>query len=54
MLMLTDLPPSPSVGLCVGVCLCMCVSGKSTVAKRLIVSGCQLRWSVGSVEEWVY
>ena len=34
--------------------LSVCLSGKCTVAKRLIGSGCRLGWSVGSVEEWMY
>ena len=36
----TDLSPSISVGLCV----CVCLSGKCTVAKRLIGSRCRLGW----------
>jgi len=34
--------------------LSVCLSGKCTVAKRPIGSGCRLGWRVGSVEEWVY
>jgi len=48
---LTDLSRSPSVGLCV----CVCVSvGKCTVAKWLSGPGCRLGWWVGSVDWWVY
>ena len=33
-----------SVCVCVSVGLSICLSGKCTVAKRLIVSGCRLGW----------
>jgi len=44
----TDVSPRPSV------CLCVCQSGKCTVAKRLNGSGCLMGWSVGSVKGSVY
>ena len=43
---LTDLSPRPSV-------VCVCRSGKCTVAKWLNGPGCCLGWWVGSVEGWV-
>jgi len=49
----TDLSPSPSVGLCVGLSVGQSVR-KYTVAKRLNGSGCHLGWLVGSVEGWMY
>jgi len=51
---LTDLSPSPSVGLCVGRSVGLSVCGMCTLAKRLIGSGCHLVWWVGSVEGWMY
>jgi len=45
----SDLLPISSVGL--SVCVSVCLSGKSTVAKWLIGSGCRLGWWAG-VGEW--
>jgi len=51
-----DRSPSPSVGLCMCLWVGLSVgwSGKCTVAKRLIGSGCRLGWWMGLVEGWVY